>query len=50
MPINPEVIIGLGPEPAMLDLDREAVKRYNGLQIRTFQRWLGSRPEVHPIT
>lgn len=45
MPIDPEVIIGLGPEPAMLDLDREAVERYNGLQIRTFQRWLGSRPE-----
>jgi hypothetical protein len=44
MPIDPKVIIGLGPEPAVIELDREAVERYNGFQIRTFQRWLGSRP------
>lgn len=45
MPIDPEVIIGLGPEPALIELDRGAVERYNGFQIRSFQRWLGSRPE-----
>lgn len=44
MPIDPALIIALGPVPAMVELDRAAVERYNSFQLRAFQRWLGSRP------
>lgn len=44
MPIARDIIIGLGKEPAYIEVDRRAVERYNQFQVRTFQRWLACRP------
>lgn len=44
MPIAPDLIIGLGKNPDYVNLDLEAVERYNLFQVKTFQRWLASRP------
>jgi hypothetical protein len=44
MPISPTIIIGLGPKPAVLTLKPDDVRRYNGLQVRGFARWIGCRP------
>jgi hypothetical protein len=44
MPIAPDVIIGLGAEAKYLELARGDVERYNGFQIRAFDRWLAAQP------
>jgi len=44
MPIAPGVIVGLGTVAKYLELARSDVERYNGFQLRSFDRWLAARP------
>lgn len=44
MPFAPNVLVGLGPEPAVIDLPLHVVQRYNSWQIQGFSRWLACRP------
>lgn len=44
MPLSPQVMVALGPEPKAISLAPEVVERYNDLQIRARTRWLGCRP------
>ena len=44
MPVAPNIMIALGPEPATVTLTDDVVLRYNDMQIKTFVRWIGCRP------
>lgn len=44
MPVAPNMIVALGPEPAIVTLTDDVVLRYNEMQIKTFVRWIGCRP------
>jgi hypothetical protein len=44
MPIGPDVLVALGPEPGAIDLTESDVDRFNEFQIRSFVRWLGAHP------
>ncbi len=44
MPIAPNMIIALGPEPAIVTLTGNVVLRNNEMHIKTFVRWIGCRP------
>lgn len=44
MPIDPHVLITLGPATGETDLDDEAVSQYNDYQIHGLTRWLGCQP------
>jgi hypothetical protein len=41
MPIAPELMIGLCPEPGMIDLERKSVERYNGFPDSQFSALVG---------
>ncbi len=45
MPIAPDIVISLGPDPMDVRLDTNHVKALNSLQAGSFIRWLGAKPQ-----
>lgn len=44
MPVTPRILLGLGQEPAIVNMTHEDVERYNSLQWLAYRRWVACRP------